>query len=47
MKIMIMRQCLWKKNQLTCEFVKGVGFYNGIIPFPRQLHHTLKEAIEA
>jgi hypothetical protein len=47
MKVMTMRQCLGEKIKFTSDFVKGLGFCNGIIPFLRQPHHTLKETIEA
>jgi len=47
MKIMTMRQCLGKKQKFTSDFVKGVRFCDGIIPFLKQLHHTLNETIEA
>ncbi len=47
MKVMTMRQCLGKKQKFTSDFVKGVRFCDGIIPFLKQLHHTLNETIEA
>ncbi len=37
-----------KKNNSLVTLWKALGFiHNGIIPYPRQPHHTLKEAIQA